>query len=983
MAAGSNAGDVDSSEGALRGALDGPPPNQSASCTPPKTARPSGVRDRVAKGFRLLHAKSKITWGSSCRAARAFHSTGLDSMAAAIAAASAAAPAAAATAAAAAPTEKKLTRCDVKGRQKPSSSRFWLRPSEFSLLAELTARAREATATQIEGAAHAAAAAFRKQQAGLPSCAAEERPLPLTIDRSPSHQSSPRSTQEWKQSSARKGEGLPPRDAAQPTPEALIEERACTPAVVLGAPEVELGTWEEEESKEGPRGLPWRVYSVEAAASPSLASSASPEAAASVQQQGTATGAEDDVDSLPATQKTQDDRAPADDPSPADGRAAASQATGSLDLAASAACPDAAPPVSGACTPAQATSRVKASGAAAGSDAAVGGRVNAGMLNDKHCGLGFLAASEAALQRAAHPIAAAGASQAAAGAGPLAAAALVDGSKESGLALPQDNASYPPGFSSEPSPEALVGSPSDAATAARHPAGAAMLLPAAPTVIAATRAAAATQAASAAAAVAAAVAATPAGFFEGRRSMPSDGVVSPYATTPRRGSSTGGAGSRGAPAGGPPTPLSASSSASRRGRLKSTARLAASSLSRAAVEATARRFSRLPLGGEAGGVPSELGSFAASKRRRREGLASQGAQPRTCSVGSSNRSNSGEEPTRLPAAVGDGSESLHPVKRERLPSRVQLQQQQQQSQATQQRSRLLDASLSGEAEALDLATSGDFTAACKVEGVTSTESGESVAAAGHEVATARQGVSRGSPRQLLQKPRLVEAGQLKETLTRGLYGFQVEGLLWMLEREDRLPDCLSSQGDWALPEVQLSSFSDSSALKGGGVLADEPGLGKTLQMISLIAATARTPGVHAAAAPQQQTDQPEGEEGESRTLVLLPASLVPQWEAEIHRACGFKLGVLNVPRRLKETGSVLSPSALKGVQVVLVSYEALLSVACLCRPPVLPRDNIHARHRPLQQEARRPVAAPQDGLEEDPVYALVASSASAETSGGG
>ncbi|KAL8453873.1 hypothetical protein Emag_001681 [Eimeria magna] len=965
------------------GGPEGPHLIQGASSTPPKTARPRGVRDRIAQGFRILHAESKSTRSSNCRAARAFHSTGLDSMAAAVAAASAAA------AAAAAPAEK-LTRCDVKGRQEPSYSRFWLRPSEFSLLAELRARAREATATQIEGAAQAAAAAFRRQQAGLSSCAAEgaapraeERLYPTTSGRSPSHHPSPRSLPEWRQPSGREEEGPPALDAPQFAAEVSLEDRGCTPGVVFGVPEVELGTWEEAESQEGPQGVPWRVYPLEAAANLSASSSAPSEAAASMQQQGTAT-AEEEVDSLPPTQETQDDAASAGDP-PADALAV-NQIIGSLDSGASAAWPNAVPPLSGACIPAETPPKREASVAACSSDAAVGGRLNAGGVNGRQCELRQLAANEAAPQQAVHGSAAAAGSQAALGAGPAAAAGCSDGSKNSGLGPPAHDASYPPSFSLEASPEAVVAPQADtvstgAATAARQPATAAVALPsAAPPLIAASPAtAAATIAAAAAAAAAAAIAA---GASEAR-SVPSDGVASPYATTPRRGHPPGGAGVRGGSPRGPPTPLSASCSASRRGRLKSTARLAASSLSRAAVEATARRFSRLPLGGDAGGGPPESGSSAALKRRRREGLASEGAQARTCSVGSSNRSNSSEEIVRLAAPGGDASEGLHPVKRERLQPGVQQQQQllllhHEQSRATQQRARLLDASVSGNAEAAgDSAASEGLIAACKVEGAASTEGEESGVLKGNEVQTVRQDVSWEASRQPLRPPRLVEAGQLREILARGLYGFQVEGLLWMLEREGRLPARVSNQGELGRPEVQLSSFPKSSAFDGGGVLADEPGLGKTLQMISLIAATAQMQPVHAVATPRQRTEQLEGDEGEGRSLLLMPASLVTQWEAEIHRACGLKLGVLNVPRRLKETDAVLSPSALNGVQVVLVSYEALLSVSCLCRPPRLPRD-MHGRRCSQQQGAGKPVAALHDGLEEDPAFASVASSASDE-----
>ena len=88
-----------------------------------------------------------------------------------------------------------------------------------------------------------------------------------------------------------------------------------------------------------------------------------------------------------------------------------------------------------------------------------------------------------------------------------------------------------------------------------------------------------------------------------------------------------------------------------------------------------------------------------------------------------------------------------------------------------------------------------------------------------------------------------------------LLPFQEEGLGWMLGRE-RLP-----------PGGR------------GGVLADEMGMGKTLQAVSLLAHDATQRAVPAPAAP----DEPFAFDLTSTTLVVVPSSAVFQWKDEIER----------------------------------------------------------------------------------------------------
>eukprot|EP00976_Prorocentrum_cordatum_P054487 1099598-Prorocentrum_minimum.AAC.2 len=80
-------------------------------------------------------------------------------------------------------------------------------------------------------------------------------------------------------------------------------------------------------------------------------------------------------------------------------------------------------------------------------------------------------------------------------------------------------------------------------------------------------------------------------------------------------------------------------------------------------------------------------------------------------------------------------------------------------------------------------------------------------------------------------------GALNCTLIRP---YQPEGCLWMVKRETE------------------SIFIDDERIPNGGILADEVGLGKTIQVLSVIVANPKR-----------------------RTLIIVPKSIVSQWKEQI------------------------------------------------------------------------------------------------------
>ena len=94
----------------------------------------------------------------------------------------------------------------------------------------------------------------------------------------------------------------------------------------------------------------------------------------------------------------------------------------------------------------------------------------------------------------------------------------------------------------------------------------------------------------------------------------------------------------------------------------------------------------------------------------------------------------------------------------------------------------------------------------------------------------------------------------------------------------------------------------------GGILADEMGMGKTIEMLSLLASDKES-------APASGTDEP-GEDS-SATLVVVPMSVLAQWasESEPHQGCLCTLTTVRRKRNCRFT--------LKSSDVVLTTWHVV------------------------------------------------------------
>lgn len=952
-------------EEAAAGVSAGTPAIETGPATPPKTARPRKWRHRTDRGSRsdtpcAVHIDGK---GCSSTAARAFHSSGLAAVTAAISAASAA--------------QTKTTENRLGSRQKTSPSRFWLKPSEFTLLAEIRARANAATATQIQKAAEAAVAAFQgkvptPQPLGA-SSNSESCEISLSLDGVPLTSAGDPPGDPTRMSASGRSSCPPPSSsidlpvAAANSPigglngpsscgegaripgNLTVEGTASGP----GAHWLVKGTWSQAESQGGPQGTAWRAYTPD----PAEVASSSPSSSAvsgDIELQQSGPRAAEEADLLAPTQLTEQDGGPApvaSVPTAADCRHTEAILSGPKSAA------PAAVAASTAIAPAAADSKATAcvSSAAGGSPL--------------HCSLSSNGtAAEQEAPSAATARAVVSVPQAAGAAAGAAQVNASEPSEEVCFTLTATCESENPynGFLSEPStprrPQlAALGaksSPSTVRARATAPIGPAL----------------------------AGIAAT--ASHSCSRSGAPDGIASPYVTPTRRRQLHGAHEPFGGPPSGLATPSSASSSSRRRGRLKSTARLAASSLSRAIVEATARRFSRLPLGGEASGS-SWVGSPSPLKKQKVEELSQLAGEEEDCNSNgnaTNNASSRGLWGAMATETVCSEDSRAQPVVKQETAADTVRQQPPDQLQQVLQIAE--GRALSSAVRVHEVRTGTDSRDSEKhLQDLQndSTRSRGSRGVRNVDCAVGRESshCSLDARRQLSGAP--VAVRQLEGILGKGLYAFQVEGLLWMLHREGRLPiEGVPSPLSQGLdPSLGQRGPPIGFPPCGGGILADDPGLGKTLQIVSLIAATVQPPHPEAPAEScRPGIAQQERGEVERRSLVLAPASLVPQWEAEIHRICGMNLKVLNIPRHLRETGTFLTPSVLQGAQVVLASYESLIAVTCLCRPS-RPRKEKDKKQQQVQRVKVLPTTQGDNdlsGQDEDPFFATVDSSSSGASS---
>jgi len=164
------------------------------------------------------------------------------------------------------------------------------------------------------------------------------------------------------------------------------------------------------------------------------------------------------------------------------------------------------------------------------------------------------------------------------------------------------------------------------------------------------------------------------------------------------------------------------------------------------------------------------------------------------------------------------------------------------------------------------------------------------------------------------RPAMAAAGEtgqrLVESLLRGrllteLKAHQIVGLGWMSEHENpaatALPPFWKPVGNKWLNEVANTLHDAKPTHFLGGILADDMGLGKSLQAIALVLTHPRT-------------------EGMAGTLVVCPASVVSTWEAELatHVAPGAVNVLVNVG-----AGKEASAKGLTEPDVVITTYDTL------------------------------------------------------------
>ena len=108
----------------------------------------------------------------------------------------------------------------------------------------------------------------------------------------------------------------------------------------------------------------------------------------------------------------------------------------------------------------------------------------------------------------------------------------------------------------------------------------------------------------------------------------------------------------------------------------------------------------------------------------------------------------------------------------------------------------------------------------------------------------------------------------------------------------------------------------------GGILAEEMGLGKTVEMISLICLHKRTTKI----IPDRQYDMAEGLHRSSATLIITPPSILQQWKSEIQsHAPSLKVMIYEGIRSKANEDNIEIINRLLSHDVVLSTYHTLAS----------------------------------------------------------
>ena len=173
-----------------------------------------------------------------------------------------------------------------------------------------------------------------------------------------------------------------------------------------------------------------------------------------------------------------------------------------------------------------------------------------------------------------------------------------------------------------------------------------------------------------------------------------------------------------------------------------------------------------------------------------------------------------------------------------------------------------------------------------------------------------------------------------------LYPFQKRAVQWLLDREGSDKDVKGFDSPEANDRLSFGFFEMEdingrpcviSCLLGiattdpnlvhptslkGGILAEEMGLGKTVEVLSLISLHQRRIESTALVGNRLRTS--------NSTLIITPPSILMQWETEINRLTSFSVTIYDGVRHFKETNDELVDSLTK-YDIVLATYATLAS----------------------------------------------------------
>jgi hypothetical protein len=140
-----------------------------------------------------------------------------------------------------------------------------------------------------------------------------------------------------------------------------------------------------------------------------------------------------------------------------------------------------------------------------------------------------------------------------------------------------------------------------------------------------------------------------------------------------------------------------------------------------------------------------------------------------------------------------------------------------------------------------------------------------------------------------------------------LGGFGVNSILW---EERQFLDGGNYYYSPALGQIRLGKPPSTV----GGILSDMMGLGKTLEVLCLIASTLQQLRLEA---------REGGDDCTHATLLILPPALVAQWRKEIEKSCGDTLKVALLDAHAKSIDEDIVQSKGEGPDILITTYGAL------------------------------------------------------------